>query len=192
MKGFDLELGYRPSKQFSISGNVNYARGRLSNASVPCNDANADGVADSVIPTLASFGTEAVRFCQSKSALAFQADWNASVQAEYNTPISDSTDVYIRSLITYTPKNKFAPGGFTADSYAVLNLFLGARQRREMGYRRVWPQLDQNGKAGRRRCADIQTPTIAQTALGLATSSGYRSVTLTPRREFGMTLRIDW
>ena len=66
VKGFDLELGYRPSKQFSISGNVNYARGRLSNASVPCNDANADGIPDAAIPTLASFGTEAIRYCQSK------------------------------------------------------------------------------------------------------------------------------
>ncbi len=120
--GFDFELGYRPSKQFSISGNVNYAHGRLSNSLVPCNDANADGIPDSVIPTVASFGTEAIRYCQSSAALAFQADWNASLQAEYNFPISDKTDVYIRNLTSYTPKNKFAPGGFTADSYAIVNL----------------------------------------------------------------------
>ena len=193
VKGFDLELGYRPSKQFSISGNINYARGRLSNASVPCNDANADGIPDATIPTLASFGTEAVRYCNSNSALAFQSDWNASMQAEYNMPVSNHTDAYIRTLINYTPKNKFAPGSFTADSYGLLNLYIGARANDgqwDIGaYARNLTETEELVGQG---TTDISTPPIAQSALGLARSAGYRSVTLTPRREFGLTFRFNW
>ncbi len=193
VKGFDIELGYRPSRQFSISGNINYARGRLSNASVPCNDSNADGIPDTTIPTLASFGTEAIRYCNSNSALAFQSDWNASMQAEYNMPVSDSTDAYVRTLINYTPQNKFAPGGFTADSYGLVNLFVGLRSSKgnwDIGF--FARNLTDTEKLIGQGVTDIQTPTIAQTALGLARSSGYRSVTLTPRRELGVTLRMDW
>ncbi len=193
VKGFDLELGYRPSKQFSISGNVNYARGRLSNASVPCNDANGDGIPDTTIPTLASFGTEAVRYCNSKAALAFQADWNASMQAEFNMPVSGRTDAYIRTLMNYTPQNKFAPGGFTADSYGLINLFLGVRDNGgnwDIGL--FARNLTNTEKLLGQGTTDIATPPIAQSALGLARSSGYRSVTVTPRRELGVTLRMDW
>ncbi len=193
VKGFDLELGYRPSRQFSISGNVNYARGRLSNASVPCNDSNADGVPDSGIPTVASFGTEAIRYCQSSSALAYQSDWNATMQAEYNLPVSGSTDAYVRTLMNYTPKNKFAPGGFTADSYGMVNLYIGARDHEGKWDIGLFARnLTNTEKLVGQGVSDIQTPSIAQTALGLAKSSGYRSVTVTPRRELGVTLRMDW
>ena len=108
------------------------------------------------------------------------------MQAEYNMPVSDSTDAYIRTLINYTPKNKFAPGGFTADSYGLLNLFLARAPMTGNGISAVCPQSDQNRKAGGAGDDRHQTPAIAQTALGLARSSGYRSVTLTPRREFGV------
>lgn len=195
VKGFDIELAYRASKQFSISGNVNYAHGRLSNALVPCNDSDGNGIPDNGVATVASFGTEAVRFCQSSAALAYQSDWNATFQAEYNMPVFTKADAYIRTLISYTPTNNFAPGGFTADSYGLVNLFLGVRSSDGKwdigGYAR---NLTNTRKLIGQGVSDIQTPSEAQaaTALGLAKSSGYRSVTLTPRREFGMTARFSF
>ena len=195
VKGFDIELAYRPNRQFSISANVNYARGRLSNALIPCNDSDANGIPDNGVATVASFGTEAVRYCRSSAALAYQSDWNASFQAEYNHPVFSNTDAYIRTLVNYTPTNNFAPGGFTADSYGLLNLFIGLRSSDGKwdigGYAR---NLTNTKKLVGQGVSDIATPTEAQavTALGLAKSSGYRSVTLTPRREFGMTARFSW
>ncbi len=195
VKGFDIELAYRPSRQFSISANVNYARGRLSNQSVPCNDGDGNGVEDGIIATVASFGTEAVRYCRSSSALAFQSDWNASMQAEYNMPVSSAAEGYIRTLISYTPTNKFAPGGFTADNYGLVNLFLGVRSSDGKwdigGYAR---NLTNTQKLVTRSIAELATPAEAQAAgaLGLARSSGYRLAGLTPRREFGLTFRFNW
>jgi iron complex outermembrane recepter protein len=197
VKGFDIELAYRPSRQFSISGNVNYARGRLSNALVPCNDSNADGTPDSGVATVASFGAEAVRYCRSSSALAYQADWNASLQAEYNAPVSGRTDGYVRTLVSYTPKNEFGPGpsGFTTEAYALINLFFGLRSndgKWDLGaYVR---NLGNVQKLVAQGVSEIATPPEAQaaTALGVASSTGYRSVGLTPRREFGATFRFNW
>ena len=196
VKGFDLELGYRPSRQFSISANVNFAHGRLSDQLVPCNDSNGDGKEDSGVSTVAGFGSDAVRYCQSSVALAFQSDWNASMQAEYNMPVSDSVDAYVRTLINYTPSNKFAPGNFTADGYGLINLYLGVR-----GSNGQWDvgayarNLTNTRKLVGQGLSDIGTPADLQnrlTGLGLAASSGYRSVTLTPRREFGLTARFSF
>ncbi|UVO53676.1 TonB-dependent receptor [Sphingomonas sp. SUN039] len=197
VKGFDIELAYRPSRQFSISGNLNYARGRLSNALVPCNDSNGDGIADSGVATVASFGTEAVRYCRSSAALAYQSDWNASMQAEYNAPVSSYTDGYIRTLVSYTPKNDFAPGpsGFSTEGYGLINLFLGLRShdgKWDIGaYARNLTNVQKLVAQG---VSEIATPSEAQsaTALGVASSTGYRSVALTPRREFGATFRFNW
>jgi iron complex outermembrane recepter protein len=193
--GFDIELAYRPNRQFSISTNVNYAKGRLSNALVPCNDSDGNGVPDNGVATVASFGTEAVRYCQSSAALAFQSDWNASLQAEYNTPVFNHVDGYIRTLVNYTPTNNFAPGGFATESYGLINLFLGLR-----GSSGNWDigayarNLTNTQKLVAQGVSDIATPSEAQaaTALGLAKSTGYRAVGLTPRREFGMTFRLNF
>ena len=195
VKGFDIELAYRPSRQFSISANVNYARGRLSNQSVPCNDSDGDGVQDTGIVTVASLGTEAVRYCRSSAALAFQSDWNASMQAEYNVPVFSKAEAYIRTLISYTPTNNFAPGGFSAESYGLVNLFLGLRSSDGTwdigGYAR---NLTNTQKLVTRSIAELGTPSEARpvTALGLANSAGYRLAGLTPRREFGVTARFSW
>jgi iron complex outermembrane receptor protein len=197
VRGFDIELAYQPSRQFSISTNLNYARGRLSNAVVPCNDSNFDGIADNGIATVAGFQAagQVVAYCNSSAALAYQADWNASLQAEYNLPVSSRADAYVRTLTSYTPKNDFAPGGFTAESYELVNLYLGVRGhdgRWDVGaYAR---NLTDNNKLVAQSQADISTPSEAQaaTALGLAKSAGYRAVTLTPRREFGVTVRYAW
>ena len=127
--GFDLEVAFRPSRQFSISANVNYAKGRLSDSLVPCNDTDNNGIADAVVvnPTVASFGTSLIKYCRSNAATSFQSDWKANMQAEYNMPVGGDTDAYIRTLVNYTPSNANAPDNFTAEAYALVNLFLGVR-----------------------------------------------------------------
>jgi iron complex outermembrane receptor protein len=195
--GLDVEIAYQASRQFSISTNINYARGRLSNATVPCNDSNFDGIPDSGIATVAGFQAagKVVAYCSSSAALAYQSDWNASLQAEYNLPVSNRADAYVRTLANYTPKNDFAPGGFTADGYGLINLFLGVRgQDGQWDIGAYARNLTNTTKLLAQGQSDIATPSEAQavTALGLAKSTGYRAVGLTPRREFGVSLRYSW
>jgi iron complex outermembrane receptor protein len=201
VKGFDIELGFRPSSQLSMGLNINYAKGRLSNTLVPCNDSNADGIADSGVSTLAaSFagGTRDINYCRSSAALANQSDWKAAFQGEYNMPVSGQTDGYIRTLISYTPKNNFAPGATTAnpfpvDAYTLVNLFVGLR-----GHNGQWDlgayarNLFNVNKPLARGVTDISTPSDAQKLLGLAPSAGYRAVVLTQRQEFGATFRFNF
>ncbi len=193
--GFDLELAYRPSRQFSISGNVNYSHGRLSNANIPCNDSDNNGIPDvGVIPTIASFGTDLIKYCNSNTAMSFQPDWRATMQAEYNLPVADQVDAYVRTLVNYTPSNRFAPFGFTSKAYTLVNLFLGVRDdegKWDVGvYSRNLFNTTQIVAQG---IADVPVDTsFAFLGIPTSTSSGYRSFGLTQRREFGLTARYSF
>lgn len=191
--GFDLEIAYRPSRQFSISANVNYARGRLSDALVPCNDANNDGNPDvNVIPTVADFGTSLVKYCRSSKATSFQSDWKANMQAEYNMPIGGDTDAYIRTLVNYSPSNPNAPDDFTADAYALVNLFLGVRGHDGNWDVGAYARNLFNANKIVYQGPSLGTPADAQGYVFIGRTSGYRLLGLTPRREFGITARYSF
>lgn len=195
VRGFDLEVGFRPSRQFSIGGSINYARGRLSNALVPCNDSNFDGKPDGGVVTVAGFAAARVpvAYCRSSDALSQQADWNGTMQAEYNAPVSSSTEAYARALVSYTPTNRFAPTSFTARNYAIANFYLGVRSND--GHWDIGGYVRNLTNANIQLSADaseIGTPTAAQAALGVAPGSGYRGVSTTLPREFGATIRYSW
>ncbi len=193
VRGVDLEVSYRPSQNFYVSGFLNYAKGRLANAPIPCNDGNFDGIADAIIPTVAGFtaaGTP-LATCKSNQSLTNQPDWSADLQAEYNMPISGSADAYIRTLSTYTAKNNFALTNFRTKAYTMVNLFAGVRDHDshwDVGVyaRNLFNTKEQliNG------ASDIATPTDSPTVgLGVGPTTGYRLVGVTDRREFGATVR---
>lgn len=195
VRGFDLEIGFRPSPRFSIAGSVNVARGRLSNALVPCNDANFDGKPDGGVVTVAGFQAAGVpiAYCRSSDAISQQADWNGTVQAEYNVPVSSSVEAYARTLASYTPTNRFAPTSFTSKKYALINMYMGVRDAQGGwdlgGYVRNLANVAVQLTADP---SEIGTPSNAQQSLGVAPGSGYRAVSMTPEREFGVTLRYSW
>ncbi len=192
VRGVDLEINYHPSRQLSIGGGVNYAKGRLSNAPLPCNDGNFDGVRDAIIPTVAGFNAAGtpLALCKSNQALTNQPDWAANLQAEYNMPISGTADVYIRTLTNYTSKNDYALfNNFHAKAYTIVNVFAGVRSHESGWDLGVYARnLFDTKKVVNLGATEIATPSDGA-QLGAGPSTGYRDVYLTDRREFGATAR---
>jgi iron complex outermembrane receptor protein len=194
--GVDFEAAYRPSEHFSASVGVDYARGRLSNAPIPCNDSNFDGIPDAGIPTVAGFlgAGVPIAFCKSNQALTNQPDWSANLQAEYNTPISSNADAYIRTLSTYTAQNNYALYNFVTKGYSLVNVYGGVREhtgRWDVGL--FVRNLFDTREALIQGASDIATPTDSPVAgLGIGSSTGYRAVNLTERREVGATARYSF
>ena len=192
VRGVDLEIDYRPSRQFSIGGGVNYAKGRLSNAPLPCNDGNFDGVLDAIIPTVAGFNAAGtpLALCKSNQALTNQPDWAANLQAEYNMPISGTVDAYVRTLSNYTAKNDYALfSNFHAKAYTIVNLFAGVRSHEGGWDLGVYARnVFNTKKVVNLGATEIATPSDGA-QLGAGPSTGYRDVYLTDRREFGATAR---
>jgi iron complex outermembrane recepter protein len=136
VRGFEAELAYSPNNHLSFSANVSYARGRITNATIPCNDFNGDGKPDVVTnaPTLTQLqgavGANNISACPGISQRSANASpWGGSFQAEYNTPISSNANGFLRGLLNFQgsaqgdPSNPFDDRG----SYGLLNLYAGVR-----------------------------------------------------------------
>ena len=65
--------------------------------------------------------------CRSSQAISRTPRWNLTVQSEYNAPISDAMEGFVRGSYAYYPDNPNASQGFVIGKYSMLNLFAGVR-----------------------------------------------------------------
>jgi iron complex outermembrane receptor protein len=185
--GVDLEVALDVTRQWTASANVAWAYGRLSNASVPCNDGNFDGVPDTVVPTVAGFQANhtLVARCLSNAASSTAPRWNSRLQSEYRLPVTNAVDAFIRGLISYEPKNPNASQSYVVPAYALANLYVGVRDsNRRWDLTFYGKNITDTRKA--LGIGQINPPAGLRTVFG---DTGYSTVSLTPRREFGFFLR---
>lgn len=134
VRGVEAELSYNPSQRFSIGGILSYAKGKISNGTVPCLDLNDDGVPDRTgQPTLADLeadvGANNIDSCSANFNSTSAPRWSGSVQSEYGLPITDGTDAYIRGLFSYKGRSDNDPVNSFDDvkAFGLLNLYAGVR-----------------------------------------------------------------
>lgn len=134
VKGIEAELSYSPSKQFSIGGIFSYAKGTISNGTVPCLDLNDDGIPDTGgQPTLADLeadvGANNIDSCTANFNSTLAPRLSGSVQSEYGMPLSDSMDGYVRGLFSYKGRSDNDPTNSFDDikAYGLLNVYAGVR-----------------------------------------------------------------
>lgn len=188
--GFDIEASFRPSRRWTVSAGFSWARAKLTNALIPCNDGNFDGVPDTIVPTVSDFinaGTMVAR-CRSSDSISRTPLWNLNLQSEYQLPISDKTDGFIRGNFNLYPDNPNASEGYVVQSYSLLNLFAGVRS------------ADGNWEVSIFANNILKTQEVlAKNSVSLLSSggvsnffpgsSGYNAIAYTPRREVGVNVR---
>lgn len=135
--GAELEIGFKPTENFSLDANFSYAKGKIKNGLVACNDFNGDGVPDTnpAQPTAtqirnASGGANFdVAACNVSDRLSFDPDWTGTLQPEYGMPLNSRLDGFARALYTYKPRNVQDPHNPYDDvnAYGLLNLYTGVR-----------------------------------------------------------------
>jgi outer membrane receptor protein involved in Fe transport len=199
VNGVDFNTTYAIMKNWDMSGGISYANGHIKNGSLPCYDPTFSGVAGAA-PT--NFGAilgyvaglaannEYVRECPGYNASSSSApSWNATLQSQYSHPIAGDVDGFVNGILTYDPRNPYTSSIYTVPSYALLNLYLGARNWRDGWEVQVFAKNLMNrqvvtGRASASPLSDALTPYFG--------SSGYISnVTYGPRREFGVTIRYS-
>ncbi len=134
VKGVEGELSYTPNKHFSIGSVFSYSKGTISNGTVPCLDLNGDKIPDTGgQPTLAALqavvGANNISSCTANFNSTLAARFSTSVQSEYNLPLSDSMDGYVRGLYSYKGRSDNDPTNIydNIKSYGLLNLYAGVR-----------------------------------------------------------------
>ena len=217
VNGVEAELVFRPSDRFNLAAVVNYSKSKVGKAMLDCTDAlnnatgavGSDGIPDTVVPTLAqlrtAYGAEDLAECASNgSSATFLPEWTGSVQAEYNLPISDGVESYVRGLLSWRgksqndPENRFDNVG----AYGLLNLYAGLRAPDGAWEVSLYGKNIANvARITSRESSPLSTGTIDvllgaptfQSPVGTGSTSltsRYTNVTTTPAREFGINLRF--
>ncbi|MCB2077960.1 MAG: TonB-dependent receptor [Novosphingobium sp.] len=197
--GVEAEIAFRASDNFSISSVLSYTKSKIRNGTVPCNDyLPADGVPDSSsqVPSyeqiIAATNGGGVGLCDVSSRAGFSAPFSASVQSEYNMPLSNSMEGYLRGLVTYQGNSQNDPTNRIDDikAYADVNLFAGVRDPDggwEVGLfvKNVFDTERALLRGSSPASLNVRSPGVTNNA------STYRTVSYTPPREFGVTARIS-
>lgn len=172
------------SRNFSITGNVAWTNGRLSNALIPCNLSSAR-------PTVAQFQAagQSVFTCRSNASTSVAPKLAVTVQSEYNHPITDGVNAFVRALASYKGRNPNSSNFYVVPAYTIVDLHLGLRSNDGR-----W-ELDAYSKnlLNNKTITAIGLPGNfgggLDALIGTTTGTGYSTVSLTGRREFGATLR---
>lgn len=136
VNGLELELGYQIQRNWSFDANVAYAKSKIKDGLVPCNDYFPhDGVPDTVstIPTVAQIqaatGGGTISACNVDFRAQITPPWSGNVVSEYYLPVTDTMDGYLRGLLTVYGKNQNDPSNpvDNVSAYALLNLYAGVR-----------------------------------------------------------------
>jgi iron complex outermembrane receptor protein len=204
VKGVEVELNYQATDNFSIGGVLSYSDGKIKNGTVPCLDLNGDGVPDLVsqAPTLeavqAAYGDATIAACNVTQRASQEAPFGFTLQSEYNQPLTDSMDGYIRGLLSYKgnsigdPTNPYD----SVNSHGLLNVFLGLREpdgawdlsffaKNLLNTYRFTTSDTSSGLNG--------TPYVDVSAGGTAVTdsrTNYFGVASIAPREFGVSLRV--
>lgn len=173
---------------FDFSTSASYVDAKYDDAMAPCNDFNGDGKPDAAgVPSIP--GGQQVAMCGRNDRIAEQPKFSLTANAEYRFAIGDY-EPFVRGLFTYRPGFNSTVANYDYRSRETLNLYLGLR-----GPDRRW-ELTAFAKnvLNQQRITSIsqgnfQIGTVNPLA---AFDSGYRLVSSTTPREFGLTAQFNF
>jgi iron complex outermembrane receptor protein len=199
--GVEGEIGFHPSRHFSLNATLNYSKSKIGNTLIACNPA---GVA--LPPTVASLqaalGAEHLGTCTGGGQSAtFQPKFTGVLQAEYSASISDRAEGFVRGLFNYRGSGQNDPNNPYDDtkSYGLLNGYVGVRSPNGAWSLTLYGKnlfdvkqvVSLNGSPSSVSQVNVNVGAVPPGPVGSFTYvSRYAGVSITPPREFGVNLRI--
>lgn len=126
VRGIEGAINGQIGDHLSLGVNATYNDAKFRNASVPCNDFNGDGVADSVGTPSVPVGQN-VSFCSQNGRLSDQAPWGVSVNAEYHASVGGGREFFLRGLANYVPRRTDPFQNVEYDDLLNNSVFVGFR-----------------------------------------------------------------
>ncbi len=192
--GVEGDFAFKASDRFNFGGTFSYAKSSVANGRVPCVDLNNDNIQDSTPITAATLdafaaqvGPGLVDTCAISRA-GRAPNFSATLQSEYNVPVSSNLQGYLRGFLTYNgPTTGEDPNGVdSVSAYAIANLFLGVRAEDGSWDLSVYGRNITNTQRVLTRDGSRASSVIARATY----TSDYYRITTTAPREFGINLRV--
>lgn len=198
VNGVEVEASYQVMRNWSVNANVAYAKSKIKDGLVPCNDYFPhDGVPDTVstVPTVAQIkaatGGGTISACEVNFAAQITPPWSGNLTSEYFTPLTPSMDGYVRGLLTLYGNSKNDPANpvDNVKGYALLNLYAGVRDPAGAWEVALYAKNITNTERVLTR-----TPTALTTPFNVLAASNtgvttYRGITMNQPREVGINAR---
>lgn len=138
VNGVEGDIAYQLTSKWDLSGSAAYAKSKIKNGFVPCNDYNPkDGVSDSgglppgftAANLIAANGGEHVAGCTVNQAASSAPNVSGTITSEYHLPITNALDGFARGLVSLygSSKNDVSNQYDDYKSYQLLNLYTGIR-----------------------------------------------------------------
>ena len=177
IKGVEATVEGRPLDIWDVSISASYNHARYDNALLPCNDFAGTGSPNSV--GLARItGPGNVSFCRTSGRLADVPDFSLSANSEVRFPVGAVTP-FLRGLISYRPSVYSERATFDYPQRTLINVYVGLR-----GPAGHWEiNVFAKNLLDERKITNIA---FSQGQLG-PYLSGYRLISATAPREFGLT-----
>ena len=187
VQGFDIDTAFQITRDWNVGLQASYADGKVQGSNVPCNTSDASGAV--------TFNHSLISLCPGGAASRLPL-WNATLTSEYDHPITDNLQGFVRGLLTYYPQNKNrVEPNFTVPNYSLLNLYAGVRSADG-----AWEvSLFARNALHTQKTLDVSpvafnVNTILGSTFGsfFPRTSGYFATTETARREVGVSLHYAW
>ena len=195
VKGVEAEVAFEPNENLSISANIAFADGKISNGVFPCVDLNNDNAQDATPITGANLqafvdqvGADRIDTCRLNAAASAAPKWSGSMQAEYRHDFADNLKGYLRGLVSWrgsTVGETLNPFD-SVKAYALLNVFAGVR-----GDDDAW-EIGAYVKnlANTHRVLTREGTRLSTTISNVSFPNDYYNVTTNVPREFGISARF--
>lgn len=204
VNGVEADVSYAASDNWDIGAVASYSLGKIKNGLIPCTDLNGDGVPDPVgtAPTLAALqaavGSDNLSSCQATQRSSFQPPFSFTLQSEYRMDLSSISQAYLRGLFSFYGNSQADPTNSfdNVDSYGLLNLYTGLRDHAGQWEISLFVKNAFNVEKALARSSpqttgyQVLTPPTFRTTAGATATSTYVGITsMTPPREFGLSMR---
>lgn len=200
VNGIEGEASLQLQDRWSIGINASYADGKIKNGTIACTDLNSDGIPDSnpVRPTVdqlqAAVGAgQTMSQCSGiNRRAAVTPKFSATFQSEYGFELSDTSDVFLRGIYSFSGATNANPDNpyDNVKAYGLLNLFAGFRDTDGQWEISAFAKNVLNDRRILSATGSALATSYQLGATGMTYTSEYRGINMTAPREFGITARV--
>jgi iron complex outermembrane recepter protein len=202
VKGIEGEASFNILERWSIALNASYADGQIKNGTIACTDLNGDGVPDvnPVVPTNPAVFAATLQPGQTLAqcsginrATSSTPKFSANLQSQYSVDLTDEMNGFVRGSATFRGKTDGSPDTTFDDqeAYTTVNLFAGVRAENGRWEISAFAKNVFNNQRITSVGANPLRAQINTTSGAIQYVSEYRTIAVTPPREFGLSARIN-
>ncbi|MFT4027117.1 MAG: TonB-dependent receptor [Novosphingobium sp.] len=189
VKGFEAELSFAVSPNFSIGATVAFADSKGS-GSLPC-DGGKTTAADIVALIGAANVANQVATCAFNGPVSSAARWSGTVQAEYSHPLGNLGEGFLRGFVNWKGD---APGDYVnpndqVSAYALADLYAGVRSSNNAWEASLFVKNLFNTK---RVLSRGSAPSATADTYSTTATYNYIGISTTDPREVGVALRFSF